>query len=395
MRKLSLLVLLFWLLAPLSVAAQEQEAPVVHAVLFYSPTCPHCHTVIENVLLPMVATYQEQLQILAVDASTQAGSELYHAAINHYRIPDNRLGVPTLIVANTVLVGSFEIPEQFPGIVETGLGAGGIDWPPIPALAAFHAAVTSGEGTQPDPGSTAGAEAAPEARTEPAPDTIEGASEVAASGSGGRQEPLPFGADAETQEEPLGFALGALVLASLVLALVYSAWRLGPVWHAAPARERPSLRRVNSLSIPILVLMGLVVAGYLAYVEFVHVDAVCGPVGKCNVVQSSPYAQILGVPVAALGMVAYVAVAVLWLVQRGRAGQTGQLAAVGLLALTVVSTLFSVYLTLLELLVIRAVCAWCLTSALITAGLMLVVVEGLAGPRRRQAALGPRELQRT
>jgi uncharacterized membrane protein len=40
-------------------------------------------------------------------------------------------------------------------------------------------------------------------------------------------------------------------------------------------------------------------------------------------------------------------------------------------------TLFSIYLTLVELFVIDAVCAWCLTSALVTTALLLVVLLAL------------------
>ena len=115
-----LLLLLLLLLATSSfVVAQEVEnPPAVQAVLFYSPTCPHCHQVITEFLIPMQENYGEQLQIVGVDTSDPAGQTLYSMAIEHFQIPDNRLGVPTLIVSNTILVGSSEIPDQFPGIVE-------------------------------------------------------------------------------------------------------------------------------------------------------------------------------------------------------------------------------------------------------------------------------------
>jgi hypothetical protein len=40
-----------------------------------------------------------------------------------------------MVVSALVPVGSLEIQEQFPTIVEEGLAAGGIPWPDIPALA--------------------------------------------------------------------------------------------------------------------------------------------------------------------------------------------------------------------------------------------------------------------
>ena len=112
--------------------AQTGDEPVVHAVLFFSPTCPHCHDVIDNLLIPMVEQHGNRLQILAVDVTQEDGQTLYQAAIEHYRIPANRLGVPTMIINDTVLVGSGEIPAQFPSLANAGLTGNGIDWPGIP-----------------------------------------------------------------------------------------------------------------------------------------------------------------------------------------------------------------------------------------------------------------------
>ena len=123
-----------------------------------------------------------------------------------------------------------------------------------------------------------------------------------------------------------------------------------------------------------MALAGLGVAAYLAYVEISRVEAICGPVGQCNIVQSSAYAHILGVPVALLGIVSYVAILVLWLAQKYLADRLGTWPTLGLMVVTIFGTLFSIYLTLLELFVIHAVCVWCLSSAVITLILMLMVV---------------------
>jgi uncharacterized membrane protein len=128
-----------------------------------------------------------------------------------------------------------------------------------------------------------------------------------------------------------------------------------------------------------LALLGLGVAVYLAYVESVHVEAVCGPVGECNIVQASPYAQILGIPIAVLGMLNYLGIIVLWAVQKYVGGRLAYFSALGLLGLTLFGTIFSIYLTCLELFVIHAVCAWCLSSAVITTVLMLLVAIPITG----------------
>ena len=126
-----------------------------------------------------------------------------------------------------------------------------------------------------------------------------------------------------------------------------------------------------------LLAIGLTVAGYLAYVETTHVAAVCGPIGECNIVQSSPYARIFGVPVAILGVLSYLTIGILWLLRQPLSKKVPGLPFYGLFALTLLGTIFSIYLTLLELLVIHAICAWCLTSAIITLLLFLIVVRWL------------------
>jgi hypothetical protein len=121
-------------LAACSNNGEGGEKPVVHAVLFYSPTCPHCHTVITEVLPPLQEKYGDQLQIGGADTSTPEGQALYQAAREHFQIPDERRGVPTLIIGDVVLVGGAEIPDQLPSLIKEGLDAGGVDWPAIPGL---------------------------------------------------------------------------------------------------------------------------------------------------------------------------------------------------------------------------------------------------------------------
>ena len=129
----SLVIAIYLLSVPFTVHAQD-AVPVVRAVLFYSPTCPHCAMVIQQDLPPLFEKYGTQLEIVAIDASQVEGGTLYQLAVERFQIPENRLGVPTLIIGNTVLVGSIEIPEQLPGLIEYYLAQGGIDWPDIPAL---------------------------------------------------------------------------------------------------------------------------------------------------------------------------------------------------------------------------------------------------------------------
>ena len=49
-----------------------------------------------------------------------------------------RRSVPLLIVDNKTLIGSEEIPQKLPGLVEEYLAAGGVDWPIIPGFSEYR-----------------------------------------------------------------------------------------------------------------------------------------------------------------------------------------------------------------------------------------------------------------
>jgi uncharacterized membrane protein len=126
------------LVAALLVASPFAGSParqgVVHAVLFYSPMCPHCHKVITEDLPPLQAKYGAALVMAGVDVTTPHGQSLYRSVVDYFHLPESRQGVPTLVVGSEVMVGELEIPTRFPTIIQQGLAAGGIDWPPVPAV---------------------------------------------------------------------------------------------------------------------------------------------------------------------------------------------------------------------------------------------------------------------
>jgi thiol-disulfide isomerase/thioredoxin len=80
----SWLILFLLLGSPFTTQAQSAD-PVVKAVLFYSPTCPHCAMLIEKDLPPLFEKYGTQLEIIAVDLSQMEGSTLYQAAITRFQ----------------------------------------------------------------------------------------------------------------------------------------------------------------------------------------------------------------------------------------------------------------------------------------------------------------------
>lgn len=370
------LMLIMWLTVPIHTAAQTDDEAVVQAVLFYSPTCPHCHYVINEILIPLLNEQGDRLQLIGIDTTQPGGRQLYQAAIERYQLPDERQGVPTLVVGDIVLVGSQEIPEQFPTIVADALEADGLDWPDIPGLEQVLQAearptpaptpqVTSPPALTPTPAPLPATDTPRPTLTAPPTPTANAVASL-----GDASESLSS-ATTNPPPDPLGFTLAGLVLVGMTIALNYSGLR---VWsHRRAWRQQPAWG-IRTLAIPLLALIGLGVSAYLAYVEITPVEAICGPVGECNVVQSSPYAQILGLPVAVLGLLNYATIIFLWTGQRYGAGRLTSLLLIGLVGLTLFGMLFSIYLTLLELFVIKAVCIWCLSSAVITTILMLLVV---------------------
>jgi uncharacterized membrane protein len=109
----------------------------------------------------------------------------------------------------------------------------------------------------------------------------------------------------------------------------------------------------------VLAAAGLLISAYLTWVHFARVAPVCvGGSGACETVQSSRYAEVLGVPVSVLGLVGYASL----LFSATLKGEVGVY--LGFLT-ALIGVLFSAYLTYLEVFVIHALCQWCVASAAI------------------------------
>jgi uncharacterized membrane protein len=110
-----------------------------------------------------------------------------------------------------------------------------------------------------------------------------------------------------------------------------------------------------------LVVAGTAIAAYLLTVRLLGGAPACGPIHGCDTVAASPYATVLGLPVALFG-VAYslvlAAAAIAWWRQGARRALLA-LYGLGLLGVVAVG-----YLTYLELFVIGAICVWCVSYAI-------------------------------
>ncbi len=304
-----------------SVSAQSGA---VNAVVFVRPGCPHCHVVMTEVLPPLKQEYGDRLRVVELDTTTPAGNAAWNAALQAYDLARGdppQTGVPTLLIGDTALVGSVEIPERFPALIEMYLADGGVAMPDLPGL------------------------------DEPAAD-----------------DPQEAGLWATVwgryTRDLAGNVLSTLVLIALVATII---WVLRPrPWHTTWAQ------RTGALGMLVPIGLGLVAAVYLAYVETTGATAVCGPVGDCNTVQESRYALLFGfLPVAVLGVIGYIAILGGYVYANWIKGIGAEYVPALVFAMALFGLAFSTYLTFLEPFVIGATCAWCLTSAVCMIGVAL------------------------
>jgi len=134
--------------------------------------------------------------------------------------------------------------------------------------------------------------------------------------------------------------------------------------------------------------LGLVVAAYLTWLKWGgHSAAFCEAGSGCDLVQASRYATFIGVPTALWGAALYAAI--------------GVIAALGLTAerwlaafvLAAGGVGFSLYLTWLSIFVIGGTCIYCLSSGIIVAVLVAVLLwRRPSATRPKSATLRPPRL---
>lgn len=124
--------------------------------------------------------------------------------------------------------------------------------------------------------------------------------------------------------------------------------------------------------IALLALVGTFIALYLTLYKVGAVGNLTCSVGSCETVNTSRWATFLGLPVAAWGLGTYLVILVLAIAGVQERFETSRMLSLALLGISGWSVLFSAWLTYLELFVIKAICIWCVTSAVLMLAIFAV-----------------------
>lgn len=134
------------------------------------------------------------------------------------------------------------------------------------------------------------------------------------------------------------------------------------------------------VALAVVAVAGLGVSAYLTAVRLSGGTPACAITTGCAQVQESAYSELAGIPVAALGLLAYAGLLAMAFVG-------GELGRAGGLFTALVGVGFSGWLTYVEFGIIEATCSWCVVSAsLMGIALALVVARVWVAAGTREAS---------
>jgi uncharacterized membrane protein len=117
--------------------------------------------------------------------------------------------------------------------------------------------------------------------------------------------------------------------------------------------------------------LGIILSLYLTYIHFTESRAAfCAAGTDCDTVRQSGFSSIMGVPVAALGVAGYSVILIVFLISMKK--RTKWLL---LYILALAGFVFSGYLTYIEFFVIKAICMYCIFSAVLMTIIFIALIK--------------------
>lgn len=122
-------------------------------------------------------------------------------------------------------------------------------------------------------------------------------------------------------------------------------------------------------------LLGTAVSAYLVWLHYSGSLALCVGFGGCEAVQTSRFAMIGPVPVAAVGLGGFATMLALATLRLRRDDAVLLLALFGA---SLAAVLYVLYLTYVEVFILGAVCPWCVLVALAATGVFASVAAEIS-----------------
>lgn len=134
---------------------------------------------------------------------------------------------------------------------------------------------------------------------------------------------------------------------------------------STPTSEQPG-RLTSRITLTSLIwislVFGILVTSYLSYLKAAAVPAVCvvGGAFNCGAVLNSAYSVFMGIPIAYLGLLMYLTLAVILFFER-RIPFLQEYGKILMFGIGLFAWMFSMYLVYLQFFVLGALCPWCLS----------------------------------
>jgi uncharacterized membrane protein len=127
---------------------------------------------------------------------------------------------------------------------------------------------------------------------------------------------------------------------------------------ALPAVRSQDMLRTLSL---VLVVVGIIIAGYLSYTKLANTSTICveGDAFNCDAVNNSAYSKVAGIPIAYLGLATYLFIGALLLLEN-RVAFLQEYGIMLLFGVTLFGFMYSMYLVYVQAAILKAFCVWCL-----------------------------------